>query len=210
MENAPEATSSQDQKVAAWNRFAESLFASQSRRGRMAARQNRPPSPTAGTIDWKAYALKAEKAVRGLRIELDHEKDISDKIKSERDAALKENDDLTGKLSDALEELTLLDPDSRRIQRQTVKDLEAKVAALEAEIRGLRSGAVAPEGQASEPRAIQQLDDNMGIDSDEEVDDFETDDESDVRRSSQVNGKADKGNSDREDELAEDEETLKL
>ena len=184
-DNASETNSSKDQKVADWNRFAENLVGAQSRKGRMAASQNQKTLATAGTVNWKAYALKAEKTVRGLRVELNQEKDNSNKIKTELDSALKENDDLTEKLSEAIEELSQLDPESRRIQQQAVKDLEAKVVALEAEIRGLRRGTVAPEGQASgsksEPRAIQQLDDNMGIDSDEEVDEFETDDESNVR-----------------------------
>ena len=218
MENASETNNNKDQKVADWNRFAADPVGYQSREVRTASgskpNQNQQSSNTAGTVNWKKRALTAEKQVKGLRGELSQEKENSKKIKKGLDSALKDNDLLAEELSDAIQEISLLDPESQKIQQHSMEDLESKVASLEAEIRDLRSGAVVPNGQASgnksETSAIQQLEDNMGIDSDEEIDDFESDEEDSEWPNETADSKAEKANIHHEDEPAEDEDWLKL
>ena len=212
--NASETNSNEDQKVADWNRFAETTAGQEPRGGAIASgsgpSNNQQRSNPPGTVDWKKQAITSAKTLKGLRVELNQEKENSENIQKELDSAREENDLLTTQLSEAIQEISRLDPECHRILQQSIQELESKVRSLQTENEGLRAGTIVPDGQAtgskSERSAIQELDDNMGIDSDEEVDDFEIDDEGNERLGEDGDGNADEGNTDHEDETTGAEE----
>ena len=184
-------------------RPAEQLSEKEQRRAAIRLnRQQRMEDSGAGllpTLDWKGEYMKVVRQLRDAREQLQAEKAVVEDLRAQLAQALQLIANLDQELRDANHVINLLDPNS-------------KEARLAAELEGLRLGTIVPQGQASgsaieppeieppaiEPAAIQHLDDNMGIDSDEEVDDSATDGEG----SEKADDKSDKGSIDHEGEPA--------
>ncbi|KAL8796548.1 MAG: hypothetical protein Q9195_001222 [Heterodermia aff. obscurata] len=176
------------QRIQDWDTFAESsevksreeLRAARKEHDRklqeMAKAGRLPPIPP---TNYKQFARDTGKENRRLQKELGEEKERSQELQDQLNTALNTIDDLEQTLFNKTQELSALSPE---VQLQKIKDLESRVTSLEAENRRLRNAAaeepqVQPPRRQKEPAAIQELDDNMGIDSDEEANDFEDDEE---------------------------------
>ena len=171
-----------------------------------AARERRMEDENLGplpTIDWKGEYMKTVRQLRVAREQVQAEKAVVENLRAQLAAAHQLIANLDQEIAEKDHVINLLDPNS-------------KEARLEAELEGLRLGTIVPQGEASgsaieppeiepptiEPAAIQQLDDNMGIDSDEELDESAADDEG----SEKADDKSDKGSIDHEDEPAKAKE----
>ena len=207
----PEVPNNHEREIAAWKNFADDPAAHDRqalRAARARERQNQESSVEPFNKDWKGMYIRAEKGQRALEKELRDEKAVSAELRAELVSAHEANDELYMKLLEVAQ------------QMQAVNTFKSKLASLQAEVERLRKGVVEPQEQASESKAesptmqpaaiklpsteppeIQKLDDNMGIDSDQEEDDFASDDES----SEKADEKSGKGSIDHEDEAAEAE-----
>ena len=182
--NTAEVTGNDDDEVVDWDTFEEKHGPFNSREELRAARARFRQLEEQWSLsgrrawNWKKVAIDSEKKQRALEKDLGDEKQRNEDLQERLDATLQEMNVLENKLVEATQELSLLAPES---QAKTIKALESRITALEAENRALKNGSGEPQvqasGSSSEPAAIQQLDNNMGIDSDEEVDDFEGDDD---------------------------------
>ena len=203
------------EKVAAWNGFKDNE-ARQTRQAVRAARleqmrenEQRASQPgQARTPDWKAEFNRSAKRERQLEKELRDEKDVSKDLRAQLEAADEEGADLYMQLVAAYQEVNALKSRVAFLEKKALKEgtavPEGQVSGSKIEPPETEQDAIQPAAiktPSTEPAAIQQLDENMGIDSDEEVEDFAADDESGEK----ADDKSDKGSIDQEDKSAEAE-----